>query len=99
MTYNNTLIVGNADVITSLVKMNEADPQSIKSEYKLLLIKLLTNFIQRESPIFEKEDIQEWYFSKEEETESIRKPQNSLHDWGVASFLSSLIINDLRYNI
>jgi hypothetical protein len=78
--------------------MNEYDPQSIKSEYKLLLIKLFTNFIQRESPIF-KEDIQKWYFIKEEDAECIRKPQNFLYECQVASFLSSLIINDLRLNI
>jgi hypothetical protein len=59
---------------------------------------VLTNFIQRENAIF-KEDIQKWYFSNEKDAESIRKPQNSLHEWGVASFLSSLIINDLRFSI
>jgi hypothetical protein len=58
--------VGNAEVIKSIVKMNELDPQSIKSEYKLLLIRLLTNFIQRESPIFQ-QDIQKWYFPREED--------------------------------
>lgn len=29
----------------------------------------------------------------------IRKPQNELYSWGVATFLSSLIINDLRLSI
>jgi hypothetical protein len=76
--YNNILIVGNAEVIKSIVKMNEIDPQSIKSEYKLLLIRLLTNFIQRESPIFQ-QDIQKWYFAKEEDAHCIQKPQNFLH--------------------
>lgn len=40
--------------------MNEFDPHSIHSEFKLLIIRLLTNYIQRTSKIFEK-DIQKWF--------------------------------------
>ena len=47
--YDNLIVVGNADVIKSIVKMNEYDPQSIKYEYKLIIIQLLTNYIQRQS--------------------------------------------------
>jgi hypothetical protein len=60
--YNNITIVGNAEVINSIVRMNDLDPQSIKSEYKLQIINLLTNFIQRESPIFHEQDIEGWFF-------------------------------------
>ena len=45
--YNNITVVGNAEVINSIVRMNDLDPQSIKSDYKLQIINLLTNFIQR----------------------------------------------------
>jgi hypothetical protein len=58
-------VVGNAEVIRSIVNMNEIDPQSIRSEFKLLIIRLLTNFIQRKSSIFG-EDIQKWLVDKSE---------------------------------
>lgn len=33
--------------------MNENDPNFIKPEYKRMVVKLLTNYIQRQNPIFE----------------------------------------------
>lgn len=42
-------IVDCEEVIKSIVKMNELDSNSIKFEYKLLIIRLLTNYIQRTS--------------------------------------------------
>lgn len=77
--------------------MNETDSNSIRSDYKLLIIQLLTNFIQRTSSIF-KEDIDKWIV-KDEEKEKVNEAQNFLHRCGVASFLSSLIINDLKSSI
>lgn len=69
--YEDILVVGNAEVISSIVKMNEIDPQSIRSEFKLLIIRLLTNFIQRKSPIFN-EDIQKWSSANKLEAEKIK---------------------------
>lgn len=45
--------------------MNEADATSINQEYKLIVINLLTNYIERESKVFEK-NIQDWFLSEEE---------------------------------
>lgn len=45
--------------------MNKKNPKSIKIEYKVELIKMLTAYIQKESSIFEK-DIEEWQISDEE---------------------------------
>jgi hypothetical protein len=58
-------IVDCEEVIKSIVKMNEADSNSIRSDYKLLIIQLLTNFIQRTSNIFQ-EDIDKWIIKDEE---------------------------------
>lgn len=54
-----SVLVGSADVIKSIVKMNENDPSFIKPEYKLLIVQLLTNYVQRESEIF-KSNVQDW---------------------------------------
>lgn len=43
----NSSVVGNADVIKAIVKMNENDPNFIRPEYKLMVVELLTNYIQR----------------------------------------------------
>jgi hypothetical protein len=89
--------VDRQEVIKSIVKMNELDSNSIKPQYKLLIIRLLTNYIQRTSPIFSQE-IEKWTV-QDTEKEKINEAQKFLHGCGVASFLSSLIINDLKHSI
>jgi hypothetical protein len=44
--------------------MNQVDSNSIKYEYKLLIIRLLINYIQRTSEIF-KNDIKYWAANEE----------------------------------
>ena len=61
------------------------------------IIRLLTNYIQRTSDIF-KEEIEKWIV-QDEEKKKINEAQKFLHGCGVASFLSSLVINDLKYSI
>jgi hypothetical protein len=90
-------IVDRQEVIKSIVKMNELDSNSIKPQYKMQIIRILTNYIQRTSPIF-KQDIEQWIV-QDAEKEKINEAQRFLHQCGAASFLSSLIINDLKYSI
>jgi hypothetical protein len=59
-------IVGCEEVIQSIVKMNQTDSNSIKYEYKLLIIRLLINYIQRTSNIF-KNDIKHWAVDDDDE--------------------------------
>jgi carbamate kinase len=65
---------------------------------------MFSDFIKRNSTVFEK-DISEWAFSEEEEGEEsselskIRAAQNFLNECGCASFLCSLIENDLSLSL
>jgi hypothetical protein len=90
--------VGNADVIKAIVKMNEKDPNFLKPEYKLMVVELLTNYIQRQAAEVFRENIQDWEVAGEQR-ENINKAQNFLSECGCAKFLCSLIINDLRKDI
>lgn len=40
-------IVKNSDVVKAIVRMNENDPNFINPQYKLMVVELLTNYIQR----------------------------------------------------
>ncbi len=53
-------VVGNADVIKAIVKMNDSDPNFVKPEYKLMVVELLTNYIHRCAPEVFGQNIQDW---------------------------------------
>jgi hypothetical protein len=40
--------------------MNESDPNFIRPEFKLMVVELLTNYIQREASEIFKKNVQEW---------------------------------------
>ncbi len=93
-----SLVVGNADVIKAIVKMNEKDPNFLKPEYKLMVVELLTNYIQRQAEEVFRENIQDWDVAGEQR-ENVKNAQNFLSECGCAKFLCSLIVNDLRKDI
>lgn len=90
-------VVGNAEVIKAIVKMNENDPNFIRPEYKMMVVKLLTNYVQRESVMF-RDNVQDWSLPRED-IEAVRVAQDFLNSCGCATFLCSLIVNDLKSNI
>ncbi len=91
-------MVGKADVIKAVVKMNEKDPNFLKPEYKFKVIELLTNYIQRQAAEVFRKSILDWDLIGEER-DNVKNAQNFLSECGCAKFLCSLIVNDLRKDI
>jgi hypothetical protein len=88
-------VVGKKDVIKSIVKMNKLNPNSIKPEYKLVIINLLTDFILRGSDGlgYNIGDV-DFISLKEEDKAKILEAQNFLNECGCSEFVCSLLMND-----